>query len=60
MFINVDLPAPFSPSSALSRPRRTVICTSSSARTPGNDLQMPRGRQQNVGVGVVGHGFHEH
>lgn len=41
MFINVDLPAPFSPSKALSRPRRTARLTPSSARTPGKDFVMP-------------------
>src|SRR5215471_17349557 len=42
MFINVDLPAPFSPSSACTSPRRTSNDTSSLATTPGNSLRMPR------------------
>ena len=42
MFISVDLPAPFSPSSACTSPRRTSNDTSSLATTPGNSLRMPR------------------
>src|SRR5215475_6373224 len=42
MFISVDLPAPFSPSSACTSPRRTSNETSSFATTPGNTLRMPR------------------
>src|SRR6185437_12676798 len=42
MFISVDLPAPFSPSSACTSPRRTSNETSSLATTPGNSLRMPR------------------
>src|ERR1700757_3378470 len=42
MFISVDLPAPFSPSSACTSPRRTSNETSSFATTPGNSLRMPR------------------
>src|SRR5215472_4462658 len=42
MFISVDLPAPFSPSSACTSPRRTSSDTSSLATTPGNSLRMPR------------------
>src|SRR6185437_13601880 len=42
MFISVDLPAPFSPSSACTSPRRTSRETSSLATTPGNSLRMPR------------------
>src|SRR3954471_6625535 len=41
MFINVDLPAPFSPSSACTSPRRTSNETSSLATTPGNSLRIP-------------------
>ena len=39
--MSVDLPAPFSPSKASRRPRRTRSETPSSARTPGNDFVMP-------------------
>src|SRR6266480_4705048 len=42
MFISVDLPAPFSPSSACTSPRRTSKETSSLATTPGNSLRIPR------------------
>src|SRR2546430_1200316 len=41
MFISVDLPAPFSPSSACTSPRRTSNETSSLATTPGNSLRIP-------------------
>src|SRR2546423_665125 len=40
--MSVDLPAPFSPSSAWTSPRRTSNETSSFATTPGNSLRMPR------------------
>jgi hypothetical protein len=40
MFINVDLPAPFSPTSASGSPRRTESETPSQARTPGKRLVM--------------------
>src|SRR5262249_9735594 len=40
IFINVDLPAPFSPSSAQTSPARSVKSTPSSARTPGKDRVM--------------------
>ena len=36
--MRVDLPAPFSPSSAWTSPGRTSNDTPESARTPGNDL----------------------
>src|ERR1051325_502857 len=42
MFISVDLPAPFSPSSACTSPRLTSSDTSSLATMPGNALRMPR------------------
>src|SRR6266567_2614736 len=42
MFMSVDFPAPFSPSSACTSPRRTSNETSSFATTPGNSLRMPR------------------
>src|SRR5215472_5362948 len=41
MFISVDLPAPFSPSSACTSPRLTSNETSSFATTPGNSLRIP-------------------
>ena len=50
MFIIVDLPAPFSPSSAFNRPRRTVMLTPSSALTPGNALELPDRLKQHVGL----------
>src|SRR5580765_1391964 len=42
MFIRVDLPAPFSPSSAWTSPRFTSKDTRSFATTPGNSLRMSR------------------
>ena len=42
ILISVDLPAPFSPSSACTWPSRTERLTPSSAFTPGNDLPMSR------------------
>src|SRR5262245_60989033 len=42
IFMSVDLPAPFSPSSTCTSPRCTARSTPSSATTPGNRLQMPR------------------
>src|SRR5690606_14356290 len=42
IFINVLLPAPFSPSSAWISPARTSKLTSLLARTPGKRLVMPR------------------
>src|SRR6267378_5847084 len=41
IFISVDFPAPFSPTSAWISPLRNWMVTSSSARTPGNSLVMP-------------------
>jgi hypothetical protein len=38
ILISVDFPAPFSPSSAWIEPRASLIDTSESAFTPGNDL----------------------
>src|SRR5690625_1501865 len=40
--MNVDLPAPFSPTTAWTSPRLTVRSTSVSARTPGNVLVIRR------------------
>src|SRR5690349_7764165 len=42
MFISVDLPAPFSPSSACTSPLRRSKLTWSFASTPGNRFVMPR------------------
>ena len=42
ILISVDLPAPFSPTSACTSPARTSNETSDSACTPGKDLLMPR------------------
>src|SRR5437763_5532338 len=42
MFRSVDLPAPFSPSSACTSPGRRSKSTRSSATTPGNRFVMPR------------------
>src|ERR1700738_943604 len=42
IFISVDLPAPFSPTSAWTSPARTSNVTPSSARTPGHVLTMSR------------------
>src|SRR3954447_8599342 len=42
MFISVDLPAPFSPSSACTSPRRTSRSTLSFATIPGNRFVIPR------------------
>src|SRR5262245_30528716 len=42
MFISVDLPAPFSPSSASTSPRWRSRSTWSFARTPGNRFVIPR------------------
>src|SRR6218665_1476708 len=42
IFISVDLPAPFSPSSACTEPGRRRNCTLSRATTPGKDLLTPR------------------
>src|SRR3972149_4154957 len=42
MFINVDLPAPFSPSSASTSPGAMARSTPASATTPGKVLTIPR------------------
>src|SRR2546422_8334490 len=41
IFISVDLPAPFSPTSPWISPWRSTKSTSCSATTPPNDLEMP-------------------
>ena len=40
IFTSVDLPAPFSPMSAVTAPRGSSRLARSSARTPPNDLRM--------------------
>src|SRR6516165_8227590 len=42
MFMSVDFPAPFSPSSACASPRASSKLTRSFARTPGNRFVIPR------------------
>src|SRR5579862_6710726 len=42
IFMSVDLPAPFSPTSTSTSPRYNVSETPESARTPGNDFPMLR------------------
>src|SRR5918996_5554170 len=42
IFISVDLPAPFSPRSTCTSPRRSSKLTWSLASTPGNRLVIPR------------------
>src|SRR5581483_7120285 len=49
-FIRVDLPAPFSPTSAWTSPCRSSNCTSSSAWTPGKLLLAPLTRSSGVPV----------
>src|SRR5262245_3896557 len=48
MFISVDLPAPFSPSSACTSPRRRSKSTWSFASTPGKRFVMPRSSRTGV------------
>src|SRR5437763_7096562 len=52
MFISVDLPAPFSPSSAWISPRRRSKSTASFASTPGNCFVMPRSSRTGVTSGI--------
>ena len=54
MFMSVDLPAPFSPSKALSRPEQTVIPAPASACTPGNALRIPRASSSGGGMRPAG------
>src|SRR6478736_5366919 len=53
MFMSVDLPAPFSPSSAWTSPGRTSKSTWSLARTPGKDLTTPTASRAAGMAGVV-------
>ena len=50
--VRVDLPEPFSPTSACTSPGRTVRLTPRSACTPGNALSMPSSRSK-AGAGRV-------
>src|SRR5256885_1002768 len=50
MFISVDLPAPFSPSSACTSPLRRSKSTWSFARTPGKRFVIPRSSRTGVSV----------
>src|SRR5882724_572968 len=51
----VDLPAPLSPTSAMTSPSRTSKSTSASACTDPNDFEMPRSWR--IGVSLTGVGF---
>src|SRR2546423_9068338 len=53
--IRVDLPAPLSPTSAMTSPSRTSKSTSASACTDPNDFEMPRSWR--IGVSLTGVGF---
>src|SRR6218665_1379181 len=54
IFISVDLPAPFSPSSACTEPGGRGNWTLSSATTPGKDLLTPRTCIRQAGPGGTG------
>src|SRR6476469_5152474 len=54
MFIRVLLPAPFSPSSAWTSPRRRSKSTSSLASTPGKCLTIPRASTARAGAAPAG------
>ena len=59
IFISVDLPAPFSPSSATTSPACTSRLTPRSACTPGNRLWMPRSWRSGaaaIGAALSGRG----
>src|SRR4029077_1339114 len=55
--ISVDLPAPLSPTSAITSPLRTSKSTSVSACTDPNDFVMLRSWRSGVSVMVAGRGF---
>src|SRR5690606_7486435 len=57
IFISVLFPAPFSPTSAWISPRPTSNVTSSSAFTPGNDLEMCSMRRKLWSAGMWAPGF---
>ena len=52
IFISVDLPAPFSPTTACTSPGRTTRSTSRLATTPGNRLPMPCEHHDGLGHAV--------
>src|SRR4051794_41177153 len=54
MRTSVDLPAPFSPTRAWTRPGRHVRSARSSARTPGKDLLSPRACRTAVVADAIG------
>src|ERR1041384_2898331 len=53
IFISVDLPAPFSPTSPWISPARSTKSTSRSAATPPNDLEMPRSSSRGAASSVM-------
>ena len=53
IFISVDLPAPFSPHSACTSPRRSSKSTPSSASTPGKRFTIPRSERSALPVAGV-------
>src|SRR5919108_6494638 len=54
IFTSVDLPAPFSPMSAVPQPRGSSRLTRSSARTPPKDLRMSVSARSEVDTDVRG------
>ena len=53
IFTSVDLPAPFSPTSAVTRPGRSARSTPSSALTPGKSLDTPRSSSSGDGIAAA-------
>src|SRR2546421_6676534 len=58
-FMSVDLPAPFSPTSASTSPRRSSMCMSCSARTPGKLLPTPLACSSSGGSVMSPHSSHD-
>ena len=56
MFMSVDLPAPFSPTTACTSPGSTDRCTAWLATTPGNRLSIPRSSMTGAGSSTAGLG----
>src|SRR3954468_20246407 len=54
MFISVDFPAPFSPSSACTSPRRSSKSTWSFATTPGKRFVMPMSSRRGASSAMRG------
>src|SRR5690606_8596813 len=54
---SVDLPAPFSPISAVTLPGHSASCTFSRARTPGNTLVMPESCSNGVMIVLLDRGI---